>query len=98
MAQIADRDVLADVQTKIAGARSKHEGAGDGWGPDDLVLYELFDMLQNWVPVVGGLGEGLISIGTEQRRIRPIDADATLLAQRLRDGVRILAHVGLVAS
>src|SRR5215831_7942691 len=94
VAQVANRDVLADVQTKIASARGEHEGAGDGWGPNDYVLDELFDVLQHRVPIVTGLGESRIGIGTEQDGIRSIDADETQLVQGLRNRVRILAHVG----
>src|SRR5215471_6517058 len=41
MVQIADRNVLPDVQIKIAAARGEHEGTCDGGSPDDLVLDEL---------------------------------------------------------
>src|SRR5215510_6114852 len=64
--QIADRDVLPDVQIEIAASRGEHEGTGDGRGPDDLVLDEFSDMLQHGIPVVTGLSEGRISIGAEQ--------------------------------
>src|SRR5262252_10802327 len=62
VAQIADRDVLPDVQVEIAATRGEHEGTFDGWGPDDLVLDQFFDVLQYGIPVVTGLGEGRIGI------------------------------------
>ena len=52
------------------------------------------DVLQHRVAVVDGLREQRISVGAEHDRIGPIDADETQLAQRLRDSIRILAHVG----
>src|SRR5262249_17391004 len=66
VAQIADREILPDVQIEITAPRGEHEGAGDGWRPDDLVLDELFDMLQHGIPVVTGLSERRIRLGAEQ--------------------------------
>src|SRR5262249_28707621 len=66
VAQITDREVLPDVQIEITAARGEHEGARDGWRPDNLVLDEFFDMLQHGIPVVTGLSERRVSIGAEQ--------------------------------
>src|SRR5512132_114552 len=52
VAQIADRNVLPDVQVEIAATRGEHEGTGDGRGPNDLVFDELFDVLQDGIPVI----------------------------------------------
>jgi len=65
--QIADRNVLPDVKVEIAATRGEHEGTGDGRGPNDLLFEELFDMLQDGIPIVAGLGEGSIGIGAEQQ-------------------------------
>src|SRR5258705_13779650 len=37
VAQIADGDILADMQVEIAAAGGQHEAAGDGGRPDDPV-------------------------------------------------------------
>src|SRR5271166_1141899 len=66
VAQIADRNVLPDVQIEIAASRGEHERTGDRWGPDYLVLDEFSYMFQHRIPAVVGLGEGGISIGAEQ--------------------------------
>src|SRR5262249_58975250 len=55
VAQITDREVLPDVQIEITAARGEHEGAGDGWRPDNLLLDQLLDMLQHEIPVVTSL-------------------------------------------
>jgi hypothetical protein len=67
MARITNRDVLPDLQIEITAARGEHEGAGDCWGVDDLVLDELFDMLQDRIPVIAGFGESRIGIGAQQQ-------------------------------
>ena len=82
------------MQIEITAARGEREGTGDGWRPDDLVLDELFDMLQHGIPVVAGLSERRISLGAEQHRIGPIDADEAQLVQGLCDGVGIVTDVG----
>src|SRR5262249_14150310 len=93
VAQIADRDVLPDVQIEITAPRREHEGAGDGCGPDDLVLDQLSDMLQHGIPVVAGLGERRIGVGAQQHRIGSIDADETQLVQGLCDGIGIVTNI-----
>src|SRR6516164_5380563 len=92
--EVANRDVLTDVQIKIAAALGQHEGAGQRRGPNDVILDELLDVSQNRVPIVGGLRESRVGISTKQDRIRPVDADETQLAQGLRNNVRILTHIG----
>src|SRR5579863_10040086 len=94
MAQIADRDVLADMQVEIAAPGGEHEGPVNGRGPDDLVVDELLHVLEHRIAIVDGLGEGGIRVGAEQDGIGSVDADETKLAQRLRDRIRILTHVG----
>ena len=51
-------------------------------------------MLQHGIPVVAGLSERRISLGAEQHRIGPIDADEAQLVQGLCDGVGIVTDVG----
>src|ERR1700722_3362604 len=69
VAQIADRDVLPDMQVEIAAPRGEHASAVDGRRPDYVVLDELLDMLQHRVAVVDGLRERGIGVGPEHDRI-----------------------------
>src|SRR5262245_31298096 len=46
MTEIADGDVLADVQLEIAAARGEDKGARNGRSPEDLVGNETLDMRQ----------------------------------------------------
>ena len=51
VAQVADGDVLADVQAEVAAAGREHERARDGGSPDDLAVDQPLDMLQHRIAV-----------------------------------------------
>src|ERR1700732_3331208 len=94
MAQMTDRDVLADMQVEIATAGGQDNGAGDGRGPNDLAVDDPSKVLQHRIPVVSGLGDGCVLVGAEQHRVRTVDADETQLTERVGDRVRVVARVG----
>src|SRR5580698_3529358 len=72
VAEIADGDVLSNVQGEIATTRRQYKSAGDGRSPDDFIFDQSLNMLQNWIPVVARLSECGISIGAEQHRVRTV--------------------------
>jgi hypothetical protein len=80
MAQIADRDVLADMQVKVTAARRQDKGAGDCRGPNDFAVDDASQMVQYRVPVVSGFGDGGVLVGAQQHRIGTVDANETQLA------------------
>jgi hypothetical protein len=48
MAQITDRDILADTQAKITPASCEHECAGNRGGPDNFAINEAPNVLQEF--------------------------------------------------
>src|SRR5271170_4304118 len=64
VAQIADREILADMQVEIAAAGGQHKGAGDGRGPDDLGLDQPMEVLDDRIAVIPGLADRGVRLGT----------------------------------
>jgi len=50
MAEIANRDVLADMKVKIAAPRGQDERASNGGRPDDLIFNEPLNVFQDGYP------------------------------------------------
>ena len=92
--EVADGDVLADVQVEITATGGQYESAGNGRGPDDLIFDQALDVVQHRVSVVTGFGERGVGVGAEQHSIRTVDTDETQLTQALGNRVWIFAHVG----
>src|SRR6516164_1174234 len=82
MAQITDRYVLADIQGKVTAAGSEHECASNRRSPDEFAINKALNVLQYWITIVGSLTQCRVGIGTQQHRIRTVDADETQLAHR----------------
>src|ERR1700685_955726 len=80
VAEIADRDVLADVQVEVAATSRQHESAGDGGRPDDFVLDQPLAVFQHGISVVTVSGEWVLGIGTEQHGVGAMAADKPQLA------------------
>ena len=92
--QVANGGVLAEVKIEVAASGGDDEGAVDGGRPDDFAVDQAFDVFEDRIAVIAGFGKFGISIGAEQDGVGAVDADETQLAQGLRKGFRILAHVG----
>ena len=89
VAQIADRDVLAEMQVEVAAAGRQHERAGNRGSPDDLVVDQPLDVLDHRIAVIAGLAQRGIGVGAQHHRVRTVDAGEPQLAERLRDSVGI---------
>src|ERR1700729_2202244 len=91
--EIADGNILADVQIEIAATGGQHEGAGNGGRPDDLIFDQTLDVLQYRVSVVAGFGERGVGVGAEQHGVGAIDTNETQTAQALGNRIRVFANV-----
>jgi EmrB/QacA subfamily drug resistance transporter len=94
MRQVADRQVLAEVQAEVAAPGGQHDRAGDRRRPDDLAGQQPLDVLDDRVPVVAGLADLGVRVGAEQHRVRAVHAGHPKLAERLRDRRRVVLGVG----
>ena len=74
MAEVADRNILSDVQFEVAASRSHNERAFDSRRPDNVAVNDALDVLEDRVSVIAGLGECSVFIGSEQNRVGPIDS------------------------
>ena len=79
MTRISNGDVLTDVEVEIAAPGGNHKCALDGRRPDDFVIDEPLDVLEDRVALVAGLRQRGVCIGTEQDRVRTVDAGKTQL-------------------
>jgi len=61
VAEVADGSVLADVQFEVAATGGQNDGARDAGRPDDLVVDQPLDVLEDGIAVITGLGQ--LSIG-----------------------------------
>ena len=73
MAQIADGNILSDVEREIAASRGQHKGASDGRSPDDIAIDNTLDVLQDRIPVVTGLRKFGILIGSKHDEVGAVD-------------------------
>jgi hypothetical protein len=64
MAEIADGNILSNMQVEIAAARGKHKRAGDGRRPSNFTVYQPLDVLQHGASVVTNVREVSSSIWT----------------------------------
>jgi hypothetical protein len=79
--EVADREVLAEVQAEVAAPGRQHDRAADR-GLDDRV------------PMVAGLADLGVGVGTEQHGVWAVHAGHPQLAERLRDRRRVVLGVG----
>src|ERR1700733_1150713 len=93
VAEIADGDVLSNVQGEIAATSGEHEGAGNSRCPDDLIFYQSLDVLEHRIAVVAGFGECGVGVGTEQHGVGAVDPDEAQPTQTLSDHIRVLANI-----
>ena len=94
MTEIADRDVLADIQFEISAAGREHEPALDGRRPDNSAIDFTFDMMEDRKSVIASATGCGVSIRAEHKGIRSIDTGKTQLAYRPRDGTWIVLGIG----
>src|ERR1700688_4781267 len=94
MAGKTDGYILANVQVKIAATGGEYECARNRRGPDDLVIYQPFDVLEHRISMVADLGERCVGVRTKKHGVWAVDTDETQLTQPLGNGFRILANVG----
>jgi EmrB/QacA subfamily drug resistance transporter len=92
--EVADRQVLPEVQAEVATPGREHDRAADRGRPDDVAGQQALDVLDDRVPVVAGLADLGIGVGAQQHRIRAVHARHPQLAQRLRDRRRVVLGVG----
>src|ERR1700722_11659278 len=93
VAEIADGNILADVQIEIAATGGQHEGAGNGGRPDDLIFDQTLDVLEHRVSVIAGFGERGVGVGAEQHGVGAVDTDEAQPAQALGNCIRVFPHV-----
>ena len=93
MAEVADRNVLPDVELKIAASRGQNERTFDRRRPDNVAVNDALDVLQDRISVIAGLCERRILTGSEQNRVRPIYTHKAQLAQCLGHCIRIITHI-----
>ena len=97
MIQIANREILPDIERQITAARCDNKCAFNGWSPDDLAVNHALKMSADRVPVIIAAADGLIGLGAEHDRIRTVDASQTQFVQSIGDDVGVvLMMVGSV--
>ena len=94
MVEVPDGDVLTDIQFKISAAGREHESTLDGGRPDNSTVHLALDMMQDRIAIIASAAGGRISVRTEYKSIRPIDANQTQPADRLRNRTGIALDVG----
>jgi hypothetical protein len=57
MAEVADRNILPDVEFEVAASRSQNERTFDRRRPDKVAVNDALDVLQDRISVIAGLGE-----------------------------------------
>jgi len=72
MAEIADRNILPDVEFEVAASRRQHECTFDRRSPDEVAVNDALDVLEDGISMIAGFGERCVLIGSEQNRVRPI--------------------------
>lgn len=92
--EVADRQVLAQVQAEVAAPGGQHDCAADRGRPDDVAGQQPLDVLDDRVPVVAGLADLGVRVGAEQHRVRAVHAGHPQLAERLGDRRRVVLGVG----
>jgi hypothetical protein len=93
VAQVANGDVLADVQVKIAAASGDDEGAGDGGRKNNFIFDETLDVLEHRISVIACFSESGVGIGAEECGIGAVHADQTQLIQGVSDDVGVFADI-----
>src|ERR1700722_20690188 len=63
VAEVPDRDVLAEAQVEITAPGGQHEGPLDGRGPDDLPADEALDVIVDRVAVITRLADRRVRVG-----------------------------------
>ena len=94
MAEIADRNILSEIQSEIAAARGQHECALIAGAQMISPSMSALMCSQHGIAVIAGLAQRRIGIGPQQHRIGTVDALEAQLTQRLGNDVGIGAHVG----
>ena len=94
MAEVADRNILTDIQLKIAASRSQNDCTFNRRRPDNVAVNDPLDVFEHGISMIAGLGERRVLIGSEQNRVGPIDAYQAQLAQCVGHRIGIIAHIG----
>ena len=77
MAEIADRNILSDVELEIAASRRQDERTFNRRRPDEVAVNDALDVFEDGISVIAGFGECRILIGSKQNRVGAVDADET---------------------
>src|SRR6266516_2935083 len=75
--QVADREVLTQVQLVVAAPGGQEYRSVEGGRPDDLpvgfaLVQKPGQVVANRVAVVGGLGNSRVRVGRQQQAVRPV--------------------------
>ena len=73
MAEIADGEVLADVEFKVAAARGEHKAAFDGGCPDDVAINKAMDVLQDRIAFFAAAADSRVRLRTQNERVWAVD-------------------------
>jgi len=92
--EVADRQVLAEVQAEVAAPGCQHDRTADRGRPDDVAGQQPLDVLDDRIAVVAGLAHLGVGVGAEQHRVRAVHTGHPKLAQRLSDRRRVVLGVG----
>ncbi len=71
MAEVPDRNILPEVQLKVAAARRCNKRAFDRGRPNQVAVYNALHMLQHRISVIAGLGERRIFVGSQRNGVGP---------------------------
>ncbi len=93
MAQIADRDIGAELQVEIPAPGAQHEGAVDGRCPNDLPVHQTIEVLANGIAVLGGFAHLGVRVRRQQHAVRTVDPRQPQLGEGLSDDVGELSGV-----
>src|ERR1700728_565577 len=93
VAEVPDRDVLAEAQVEITAPGGQHEGPLDGRGPDDLPADEALDVIVDRVAVITRLADRRVRVGAEHDRVGAVDTRDPQVAQGLGDRLGVREHV-----
>ncbi len=95
MAEIADGNVLTDMQFKISTAGREHKPAFDGRCPDDPAVNNALNMVEDRITIIASAARGSISFRPQDKGVRTAIAPLSSQPQfvhRVRYGVRIGFH------
>ncbi len=74
MAEIADRNILPDIELKVAASSRHNECAFNRRRSDQISVHDALYVLGHGISVIARLGKRRVFAGSQQNRVRAVDA------------------------